>query len=67
MQGICLYPVMDYPGWNDERHCPCGVIACDAQYEERRLVDDLVRQVAEERFLFERDGLIVPARRLVAS
>jgi beta-glucosidase/6-phospho-beta-glucosidase/beta-galactosidase len=60
MQGICIYPVMDYPGWDDERHCPCGVIACDADYAERRLVEEMARQIAEERMLFERDGLIAP-------
>ncbi len=23
--GICLYPIFDHPGWDDERHCPCGL------------------------------------------
>jgi hypothetical protein len=23
---VCLYPVMDYPAWDDERHCGCGLI-----------------------------------------
>ena len=26
VEGLCLYPVMDYPGWNDERHRGCGLI-----------------------------------------
>ncbi|KTS78025.1 beta-glucosidase [Pseudomonas oryzihabitans] len=25
VQGICLYPVLDYPGWNDDRLCPTGL------------------------------------------
>lgn len=25
VQGVCLYPVLDHPGWDDERHCPNGV------------------------------------------
>jgi len=31
MQGICLYPVTDYPGWGDDRHCPTGLFGppCD--------------------------------------
>ena len=29
VEGICLYPVMDYPGWRDLRHCPCGLIRLD--------------------------------------
>lgn len=24
IEGVCIYPVADYPGWDDERHCPCG-------------------------------------------
>jgi hypothetical protein len=31
--GVCLYPVMDYPGWDDERHCPCGLIAVDEAWK----------------------------------
>ena len=26
MEGICLYPVTDYPGWEDDRHCPTGLL-----------------------------------------
>jgi len=26
LAGACLYPVMDYSGWDDARHCPCGPI-----------------------------------------
>jgi beta-glucosidase/6-phospho-beta-glucosidase/beta-galactosidase len=26
LQGACVYPVMDYSGWDNERHCPCGPI-----------------------------------------
>ena len=26
VEGICLYPVVDYPGWVDERHCATGLL-----------------------------------------
>lgn len=26
IEGVCLYPVLDYPGWDDERHCPTGLL-----------------------------------------
>ncbi|MBY0338298.1 MAG: beta-glucosidase [Acetobacteraceae bacterium] len=51
LRGICLYPVMDYPGWADRRHCPCGVIETDADYRERRLrphVLAALRGIAQE-------------------
>jgi hypothetical protein len=25
VQGICWYPFLDYPGWDDDRYCPTGV------------------------------------------
>jgi beta-glucosidase/6-phospho-beta-glucosidase/beta-galactosidase len=25
VEGICLYPVLNYPGWDDERHCHAGL------------------------------------------
>ncbi len=43
--GLCLYPVMDYPGWDDGRHCACGLIALDEQWERRTLRTDLVGEL----------------------
>ena len=52
MEGICLYPVMDYPGWDDERHCRCGLIAVDEAWHGRRLRADLVNELkAQARLL----------------
>lgn len=45
MVGICLYPVMDYPGWDDERHCHCGLIRVDTKWQKRFLREDLVAEV----------------------
>lgn len=28
--GVCIYPVMDYSGWDDGRHCRCGPIGTNA-------------------------------------
>lgn len=25
VDGICLYPILDYPGWDDDRHCETGL------------------------------------------
>jgi beta-glucosidase/6-phospho-beta-glucosidase/beta-galactosidase len=43
--GICLYPVMDYPGWDDERHCPCGLIAVDEAWNKRSLRKHLAEEL----------------------
>ena len=37
VEGLCLYPVMDYPGWTDDRHCDCGVIDVAADWTDRSL------------------------------
>lgn len=29
VEGICLYPILDHPGWDDDRPCPNGLIADD--------------------------------------
>lgn len=25
LEGVCLYPVIDFPGWGDDRHCETGL------------------------------------------
>lgn len=31
MEGLCLYPIADHPGWDDDRACPNGLLgACGA-------------------------------------
>ena len=45
MEVICLYPVMDYPCWDHERHFHCELIYVDAEWEERSLRDDLVAEL----------------------
>lgn len=29
VEGICLYPILDHPGWDDDRPCPNGLLADD--------------------------------------
>jgi beta-glucosidase/6-phospho-beta-glucosidase/beta-galactosidase len=49
--GICLYPVTDYHGWDNNRHCEVGLFCgVDAEKAERTvylpLADELHRQQA---------------------
>lgn len=53
IHGLCLYPVMDYPGWDDERHCRVGLIELDDDYRERRVDEELALALQEEALLFE--------------
>ena len=48
VEGICLYPVVDYPGWTDERHCPVGLLGFPdddgVRPVHQGLADELKRQ-----------------------
>jgi beta-glucosidase/6-phospho-beta-glucosidase/beta-galactosidase len=50
VQGICLYPILDYPGWDDDRHCRSGLWGYPDPAGRRDihqpLADELARQVA---------------------
>ncbi|CAM3626897.1 Glycoside hydrolase family 42 N-terminal domain-containing protein [Bordetella sputigena] len=65
--GICLYPVTDYPGWEDDRHCPTGLLGVpDA--DGRRAVDmatatELLRQQRRFRELSDMHGQVAGAMR----
>jgi beta-glucosidase/6-phospho-beta-glucosidase/beta-galactosidase len=43
--GVCLYPVMDYPGWDDDRHCQCGLIEVDEDWNRRTIRSDLRKEL----------------------
>jgi hypothetical protein len=45
--GLCLYPVLDYPGWADGRHCTCGLIGSDAEWSRRWLHPYMREALAE--------------------
>ncbi|MBB3950741.1 glycosyltransferase [Aureimonas jatrophae] len=52
VEGLCLYPVLDHPGWDDERYCPNGLLRFSADARERiadpALAAELKRQRAME-------------------
>ncbi len=50
--GLCFYPVMDYPGWDDDRHCSCGLIQVDPLWQKRTLRQDLAAELYDQQRLF---------------
>ena len=48
VEGVCLYPVVDHPGWDDDRPCPNGLLHLSPDPAERAayapLADELARQ-----------------------
>ncbi len=45
VRGACIYPVMDYAGWDNDRHVPCGPLRRDA-VQARHLRPGQLRAVA---------------------
>ncbi len=50
--GICLYPVMDYPGWDDDRHCSVGLLQSTPDWQSRSLRQDLAAEMQAQAPLF---------------
>ena len=50
LEGVCLYPIVDFPGWGDDRHCEVGLWGSADWRGDRKLykplADELLRQQA---------------------
>ena len=53
VEGLCIYPVMDYPGWQDDRHCPAGLIRLDDAYRTRTVDSELAVALDEQATLMQ--------------
>ena len=54
LEGICLYPVLSHPGWDDERYCPNGLLEMRARGSDRRLVHaPLATELRNQQDLFQ--------------
>jgi hypothetical protein len=48
VEGMCLYPITDYPGWDDERHCPTGLLGYATTEGRRSLFKPLADELAAQ-------------------
>jgi beta-glucosidase/6-phospho-beta-glucosidase/beta-galactosidase len=46
--GICLYPVVDYPGWDNDRCCEVGLLSIPDRNGRRRLHAELAEEIARQ-------------------
>jgi beta-glucosidase/6-phospho-beta-glucosidase/beta-galactosidase len=67
IEGICLYPITDYPGWEDDRHCPTGLLGYPDLEGRRALHLPTAAGIAEQRRRFERMRTGRPGDRLTAT
>ena len=57
IEGICIYPVLDYPGWDDSRHCRCGLLRSDPTWRTRDVDLALHEQIQDEQALMVLAGV----------
>ena len=46
VEGICLYPIANHPGWDDDRLCPNGLLGHDPTSGAREVHDPLAAAIA---------------------
>lgn len=49
VEGVCLYPVCNHPGWDDERHCPNGLLGYPDAWGRRPVYQPLARELEKQR------------------
>lgn len=59
VEGICLYPILNYPGWDDARHCHAGLWdSCNAS-GNREIYAPLAEELRRQQTRIQ--ALLVPA------
>ncbi|MGX9962175.1 hypothetical protein ACVFYP_02565 [Roseomonas sp. F4] len=53
VQGICLYPVVSHPGWDDDRYCPNGLFEMQPLHGRRPVVVPLAGELRRQQALFD--------------
>jgi len=62
LEGLCLYPITDYPGWGDDRHCYSGLWGYADDDGHREIYEPLAGELAHQQQLWStqrRDHLAV--------
>jgi hypothetical protein len=52
VEGICLYPILDYPGWENGRVCRVGLLTMPERDGERQVFAPLARELRRQQELF---------------
>lgn len=50
--GICLYPIVDHPGWEDDRHCPNGLWGYPDETGERPIDREYAAELSRQEAIF---------------
>lgn len=50
--GICLYPILDHAGWDNERLCEVGLLSAPDAVGRRRICEPLLEEIQRQQILF---------------
>jgi hypothetical protein len=53
IHGVCIYPILNYPGWDDDRCCPTGLWGYADERGVRSVFKPLVDELAKHQLIFE--------------
>ena len=53
VEGICLYPIVDYPGWTNWRHCEVGLLGPLDERGHRAICLPLAEELRRQQALFD--------------
>jgi hypothetical protein len=56
LQGICLYPIVNHPGWVDDRHCHNALWDYPDEHGRRRVYGPLAAELRRWRRVFQLEG-----------
>jgi beta-glucosidase/6-phospho-beta-glucosidase/beta-galactosidase len=48
VEGICWYPIVDYPGWDNDRHCLCGLWGYADNHGQRECFEPLAQELRRQ-------------------
>jgi hypothetical protein len=54
VEGICLYPVVNHPGWDNDRHCYNGLWDYADEFGNREIYRPLAEELRRQRGYFQR-------------
>jgi beta-glucosidase/6-phospho-beta-glucosidase/beta-galactosidase len=52
VEGLCLYPITDYPGWENGRHCEVGLLSRPGADGRREVYGALYEELQRQRAVF---------------
>jgi beta-glucosidase/6-phospho-beta-glucosidase/beta-galactosidase len=52
VEGVCLYPILDYPGWENERTCSVGLLSDADDHGQRKFCSPFSSELRRQQILF---------------